>query len=70
MSTWFFHLKNLLGNSGEVEQPDDGIPNIFENLDINDDIFTIDEYRKVKKSLKAGKATGPGEIPPDFFQVL
>ena len=56
-------------NPPDVEEPDEVIPNIFEDLDINDDLFTIDEYRKVKKSLKIGKAAGPDNIPPEVFKL-
>ena len=41
---------------------------IFNQLDIKDDMFTIGEFRKVKSSLKTGKAAGPDEIPPEIFK--
>ena len=68
VTTWFSHFKKLLGSSPDVENPDEEIPNIFEDLDINDDIFTIEEYRKVKSALKIGKAAGPDNIPPEVFK--
>ena len=68
MSTWFTHFKNLLGSPPEVDDPDEEIPNIFEDLDIKDDPFTLDEFRKVKSSIKIGKAAGPDEIPPDVYK--
>ncbi|CAJ1087270.1 Craniofacial development protein 2 [Xyrichtys novacula] len=36
--------------------------------DINDEPFTLDEFRKVKASLKLGKAAGPDNIPPEVFK--
>ena len=44
------------------------IPTIFEDPDIKDDLFTLDEYKKVKSSLKIGKAAGPDNIPPEVFK--
>ena len=68
MTTWFTHFKKLLGDPPDVEDPDEVIPNIFEDLDIKDDLFSIEEYRKVKSSLKIGKAAGPDNIPPEVFK--
>lgn len=59
MITWFTHFKKLLVNPPEVEDLDEEIPNIFEDFDINDGLFTIEELKKVKSSLKIGKAAGP-----------
>ena len=68
VSTWFTHFKKLLGEPPVVEDPDEEIPTLYRNLDIKDDIFTIDEFRKVKSSLKLGKAAGPDEIPPEVYK--
>ena len=68
VTTWFTHFKKLLGEPPVVEDPDEDIPTIFEDLDIKDDIFTLEEYRKVKSSLKIGKAAGPDEIPPEVYK--
>ena len=68
VATWFTHFKKLLGEPPVVEDPDEEIPTIYENLDIKDDIFTIEEFRRVKSSLKLGKAAGPDEIPPEVFK--
>ena len=66
--TWFTHVKNLLGNTPEVEEPDGGIPNVFEDLEIKGGPFTLEEFRRVKSSLKLGKAAGPDDIPPEVFK--
>ena len=68
VSTWFTHFKNLLGNPPEVDEPDEVIPNVFEDVEINDEPFTKEEFLKVKASLKLGKAAGPDEIPPEVFK--
>ena len=49
----------------EVDEPDEEILIIFENLEIRDDPFDMNEYRKVKASLKLGEAAGPDEILPE-----
>ena len=68
VATWFTHFKKLLGDPPVVEDPDEEIPTVYENLDIKDDKFTIEEFRRVKSSLKLGKAAGPDEIPPEVFK--
>ena len=68
VSTWFTHFKKLLGDPPVVEDPDEEIPTIYSDLDIKDDIFTIEEFRKVKSSLKLCKAAGPDEIPPEVYK--
>ena len=51
-----------------MDDPDEEIPNIFEDLNIKDGPFTLDEFRKVKSSIKIGKAAGPDDIPPDVYK--
>ena len=70
VNTWFTHFQKLLGSPPEVEDPDEEIPNVFVDLDINDDPFTIEEYRKVKSALKLGKAAGPNDILPEVFNNI
>ncbi|XP_062577713.1 uncharacterized protein LOC134239565 [Saccostrea cucullata] len=69
VSTWYTHFKNLLGNQPDVDEPEEEIPKVFDDIDINDEPFTLAEYRKVKSSLKLGKAAGPDEIPPEVFKL-
>ena len=68
VGTWFTHFKKLLGETPTDDDPDEEIPNIFEDLGINDEPFTLDEFRKVRASLKIGKAAGPDGIPPEVFK--
>jgi hypothetical protein len=68
VDTWFTHFKKLLGETHTVEDPDEEILNIFEDLDINDEPFTLDEFRKFKAPLKIGNAASPDGIPPEVFK--
>ena len=68
VTSWFTHFKNLLGSPPEVDDPDKDIPKIFEDLDIKDDKFTFEEFKKVKSSIKIRKAAGPDEISPDVYK--
>ena len=55
VNTWFTHVSKLLGNTPEVEEPDERereIPAAYEGLNIDDGPFTFDEFQKVKTSLK------------------
>ena len=38
------------------------ISSVFENLHIKDNIFTLDEYKKAKRSIKYGKSAGDDGI--------
>ena len=46
------------------------IPSVFKNLHIKDDIFTLDEYEKVKRSIKC--LNGPREdgIMPEVLKYV
>ena len=41
---------------------------MYEGLDIGDGPFTLDEFKRVKTSLKLGKSAGPDGIPPEVFK--
>ena len=68
VTEWFTLFKKLLGETPSVEDPDEEIPNVFEDLEINDEPFTLDEFKKVKSSLKTGKAARPDGIPPEVYK--
>ena len=68
VTTWFTHFQKLLGSPPEVEDPDEEIPKVYEGLNIIDDPFTMEEYRKVKSALKLGKAAGPDDIPSEVYK--
>ena len=68
INTWFTQFRKLLGNTPEVEEPDETIPAVYEGLDFDDGPFTLDEFKRVKTSLKLGKSAGPDGIPPEVFK--
>ena len=41
---------------------------MYEDLDIDDGPFTLDEFKRVKTSLKLGKSAGPDGIPLEVFK--
>lgn len=47
VSTWFNHMKNLLGCSLSNEDPDESFPDIFTDLNIDEGPFSKEEYFKV-----------------------
>ena len=55
---WYEHFRKLLGNSPEVTEENEEILPVFENLHIKDDIFTLYEYNKTKRSIKYGESGG------------
>ena len=56
VNTWFTHFRKLLGNTPEEEEPDETILAVYEGLDIDDGPFTLDEFKRVKSSVKLGKS--------------
>ena len=53
VTTWFTHFKKLLGEPPEVEDPDEDIPLLYQDVDIKDDPFTLEEFQQVKSKLKS-----------------
>ena len=51
VNIWFTHFRKLLGNTPEVEEPDETIPAVYEGLDIDGGPFTLDECKRVKTSV-------------------
>ena len=68
VNTWLTHFSKLLGNTPDVEEPDETIPAVYEGLDIDDGPFTLHEFKKVKTSLKLRKSAGLDGIPPEVFK--
>ena len=52
---WYENFRKLLRNSPKVTDENEEIPSVFENLHIKFDIFTLDEYKIVKRSIKCEK---------------
>ena len=46
------------------------IPLVFENLYIKYDIFTLDEYKRAKLSIKCGKSAGEDGIIPEVLKYV
>ena len=63
---WFNHFSKLLGEK-PTQSEDTIIEDIFENLDIEDGAFTLDEYRKAKKATREGSAAGDDGLPTEIF---
>ncbi|GFS09502.1 hypothetical protein ElyMa_001300300 [Elysia marginata] len=47
VTTWFTHFQKLLGEPQTVEDPDEEIPSVYGDLDINDETFTLDDLKIV-----------------------
>ena len=41
---------------------------VLENMNIIDDVFSMEELSKAKKSLRDGKQAGPDNIPPEVLK--
>ena len=67
---WYEHFRKLLGNSPEVTDENEEIPPVFENLHITDDIFTLDEYKRSKISIKYRKSVGEDDIMPEVLKYV
>jgi len=50
------------------EEPDEVIQKVFTDFEINDDLFTMEKFWKVKSLLKIGKSAGPDDIPPEVYK--
>ena len=68
VSTWFAYFKNLLGETPNAEGNEEDLPQIFENLNIDDGTFTADEQTKARIALKQGKSAGLDNMPPEVFK--
>ena len=69
VNKWYEHFNNLLGKENETDPNETFQPEpIFNNLDIDDGEFTLDEVRRAKKLLKDGKHPGPDNIPGEVLK--
>ena len=66
---WFDHFEKLLGTPDNSE-PIANIDPVFENLDINQQPFTLQEVREAKKQLREGKAPGEDGIMPEVLKRI
>ncbi len=59
-----YPLQEKAGRPPTVTDRDENIQDILIDFKINDGPFKMEEFRKVKTSLKQGKSAGPDGIPP------
>ena len=64
---WFSHFKNLFGKSSDTEDTEE-LEKVLHNLDIEDGLFTREELKKAKRSMKKGKQTGSDNISADVIK--
>ena len=68
-SKWYEYFKSLLANEPVISHLHEEIRNIFDNLEMPLDLFTMDEYHKEKQKLIKGKAIDPNSTPPEVFML-
>ena len=66
---WLEHFRDLLGKEPNVNTDEEfKISQVFENLDISDNPFSMEEYETAKKMLKGGKASGTDGIAGEVLK--
>ncbi|KAJ8385856.1 hypothetical protein AAFF_G00179220 [Aldrovandia affinis] len=55
VTSWFTHLRDLLGTHPTVDGAEEEIPAVLTNLEIDNGPFTATEFATVKSTLKEGK---------------
>jgi len=61
-------LHNLLGKAPNIEQGDVDLVDILQDLQIDDNDFTLEEMAKVKKQIREEKKSGSDNIPPKVLK--
>ena len=69
IENWFQHFKNLLGNKATIEDESEEIAPIFNDVEIRRNVFSMDEYEKVKSTLVSGKASGEKGSNPKYLSI-
>ena len=64
---WFTHFQTLLGKD-PMRSEEAEVEPVLENMNIIDDVFSMEELSKAKKSLRDGKQAGPDNIPPEVLK--
>ena len=68
INNWLKHFKDLLGKAPIVDGEGDEIPTIYEEINIKEGAFTMDEFKKVKFKITENKAAGPDRIAPEVLK--
>ena len=68
LNNWHKHFSNLLGQESNTVEDNVEITNIFENLEIDDNEFTMEEVEIAKKKLQEGKQCGSDRIAPEVLK--
>ena len=53
-----------------VEDEDEEIEPVFQDLQIDDGLFTLKKYQRTKGSLKAGRSCGEDGIVPEVLKCV
>ena len=64
---WYDHFSKLLGEKPTLQEEEE-IENIFENLNIDDGPFSMEEYKKALNTCKEGKSPGEDGIVPEILK--
>ena len=64
---WFDYFKNLL-DTPDTSSPPEPITPLFEDVNIIDTIFILDEIKEAKKQISMGKAAGEYGIMPETLK--
>jgi len=67
---WYKYFKNLLGNPSNPDDTGTPITQVFDRLNMRDDLFDIGEYNDAKRTIKCGKSSGDDEITPEFLKYV
>ena len=68
LNNWHKHFSNLLGQESNTVEDNVEITNIFENLEIDDNEFTMEEVEIAKRKLQEGKQCGSDRIAPEVLK--
>lgn len=52
------------------EDSGEGISTVFQDLDLNDELFIIEEVEKATSTFREGKASRPDGIPPEASSMI
>ena len=71
VANWFTHFKNLLGSKPDenaIEEDEEEIDRVLEGLNIDDEEFKMDEWKRVKGSIKEGRTAGIDNVAPEVLK--